>query len=527
MRNSPSPPIDLRPLMIGAVILVGLIGALFAGQAVAAENYRLLVLIVGGSLAILIPLIMRDKVWVLIPVTWLLTGTVGVLPLPFSVRELGILAAFGSFVVYSLMKKVSRPAPLGVVDGILIINIVYLITVYFRNPAGVLFFQTDIVGARPYFSIVITLLGFWVLQRAFLTPRLAFWLPAMQSIGAVLASLVAFLTSTFPFLVPIIYPIYSGVSIESYMNQSVVGSSAPSGDQRKIEWLVYAKTVVPVLLSYVAPVKLVLFLVPLRSLIFYTATIGMLYSGFRSGIAYLGVFVLLAAYFREGTQGLVRAIFGVLLAVVVLFTLSNAGVWLPVQAQRALSFLPGQWDYIAVEDASASSEWRFEMWKSVLSSDRYIKDKIFGDGFGYDLKVLAAFVAKTMPGQGGVTPEDVQEYFMITGSYHSGPISAIRYVGVVGLFLFTVLLVASARYAWKIIRLAKNTPFFPLALFVGIPVIYKPFEYWFVFGGLDSDYPQAIMALALLNLTYRSLQKWRLEQASPAPAPAFDPVPSA
>jgi len=128
-----------------------------------------------------------------------------------------------------------------------------------------------------------------------------------------------------------------------------------------------------------------------------------------------------------------------------------------------------------------------------------------GDGFGFDpteLRAQATLTSFRMD-----TSEGLQDYYMITGDYHSGPVSAIRFVGYVGLFLFTALLIANAKYAWKIIESAKKTAFFPLALFSGITAIAHPIFFWLVFGGYGGDFVQAILTLGMLNLIDRSIKK--------------------
>jgi len=96
---------------------------------------------------------------------------------------------------------------------------------------------------------------------------------------------------------------------------------------------------------------------------------------------------------------------------------------------------------------------------------------------------------------------------MITGDYHSGPVSAVRFVGYIGLALFTALLIANAKYAWKIINISKNTAYFPVALFFGIAAIYHPVCFWFIFGSFGGDFIQAIFTLGMLNMVDRSLKK--------------------
>jgi hypothetical protein len=96
-----------------------------------------------------------------------------------------------------------------------------------------------------------------------------------------------------------------------------------------------------------------------------------------------------------------------------------------------------------------------------------------------------------------------RENFMITGSFHSGPLSSIKYIGIVGLCLYYPLMCYMAVLAWRLCIRARGTKAFGLALFVGIPVIYEPFNFVFVFGGLDSNYTQLLFWAGLINMTQR------------------------
>jgi hypothetical protein len=108
-----------------------------------------------------------------------------------------------------------------------------------------------------------------------------------------------------------------------------------------------------------------------------------------------------------------------------------------------------------------------------------------------------------------------QEGSLITGAYHSGPLSAIRYVGVVGLVLYLSLLIATAGYGWKIVRRSQGTDYLPLALLVGIPAIYEPFNYVFIFGSFDDDFPDTLFVCGMLKLLSKALNEH-------APGSSFD-----
>jgi hypothetical protein len=59
--------------------------------------------------------------------------------------------------------------------------------------------------------------------------------------------------------------------------------------------------------------------------------------------------------------------------------------------------------------------------------------------------------------------------------------------------------------AWRLCKRARDSRGFTLALFVSIPIIYEPFNFVVIFGGLDSNYSQLLFWAGLLNMTNRYL----------------------
>jgi hypothetical protein len=257
--------------------------------------------------------------------------------------------------------------------------------------------------------------------------------------------------------------------------------------------------------SYANIFKLIFFQNIFFSACFCASLIAILLSGFRSILVGWLFAIALASYIRGGVRQVVPLFAAAVASIVMIVVVQTAGLQVPLAAQRALSFIPISWDSRASVDAKGSVEWRVDMWRLALTTDRYIKNKVFGDGFGYDPSELRAWAAKASLRMD--SSEGLQDYFMITGDYHSGPVSAVRFVGYIGLVLFTALLIANAKYAWKIINSSKKTVFFPLALFSGVVAIYHPICFWLVFGGYGGDFIQAISTLGMLNLIERSIDK--------------------
>jgi hypothetical protein len=108
-----------------------------------------------------------------------------------------------------------------------------------------------------------------------------------------------------------------------------------------------------------------------------------------------------------------------------------------------------------------------------------------------------------------------QEAFLINGVYHSGPLSAIRYVGVVGLALYYWLMVLLAVRALRLIRSCEGTGMFGVALFVGMPLLFAPIAFTLIAGAFDLDFPQSIFMVGVLKLVERA------RRTIPDPMPAL------
>src|SRR5688572_12069688 len=180
------------------VLLGGLCLAIFAGSIAGSGRMGTIGMLVGGIGAMAFFLIIRQRVWMLIPATWMLGGQISVLPLPFTVAHLGILFAFGTFLLLKAFKLIRLKPTLGLVEIWMLAVLVYLLTVFVRNPVGVEAFGSERVCVRPYFNILVAALGFWVLARAVATPKDAFFLPLLVIAGNGFNALINAIAFRFP-----------------------------------------------------------------------------------------------------------------------------------------------------------------------------------------------------------------------------------------------------------------------------------------------------------------------------------------
>jgi hypothetical protein len=490
-------------IFLGVVMAAALLFAIVVGRNVAENNFSRLGMYVGVAVLAVGALGLKKNAWLLIPLCSGLGGTFGGGRLPASIAEMSVAFCFGLFVLFKALKVIPKFPRLNWSDKLLICNLLYLATVFARNPVGVDFIRSNLIGGRPYFAILLACCGFWVLQHVTIKPKLAKLLPALMCFGSVVNALSGLVGYFAPSLGYRLATLYSG-----FMPGGEANPLDMPNDNRveRHQYLAgFGVEVGRAVISYANIFQLIFFQNIFLSTCFFASLVAILFSGFRSNLIGWLFAIALASYIRGGVRHVVPLVAAGLAGVVMIVVLQTAGLSVPLPAQRALSFIPISWDSRASLDAKGSVDWRVDMWRLALTSDRYIKNKVLGDGFGFDPAELRA--QTTLTAFRMDTSWGMQDYYMITGDYHSGPISTIRFVGYFGLLLFTALLILNARYAWKIINISKNTAYFPVALFFGIAAIYHPVCFWFIFGSFGSDFIQAIFTLGMLNMIDRSLKK--------------------
>lgn len=144
---------------------------------------------------------------------------------------------------------------------------------------------------------------------------------------------------------------------------------------------------------------------------------------------------------------------------------------LPFGVQRTLRAIPGIHVSRKVEsDADGSSEWRKVMWRWALDPRTgYIKDYIWGDGFGLSVSWLHRYNTALMRGtlKGGD-----QSSFAANGTWHSGWITVIHRLGLIGLGLVgvyqIVLIILVVRTAFIFKQLGPKEFGYFCFLYVGL-----------------------------------------------------------
>ncbi len=226
-----------------------------------------------------------------------------------------------------------------------------------------------------------------------------------------------------------------------------------------------------------------------------------LFSGFRENLAFLA-FNFITACIIHGQK----------LLLVILMSISFAGLYtlsetkllqeFPYGIQRVVSSFPG----IEVADgiletSDHSLQWRYEMWDAALDPRRgYIKDYVWGDGYGLDVKL---WQVNNMLKARGVIKAGNNAVFMDYGVWHSGYIHLIHRMGYVGLGLIAFVMCFFALLALRVLSLYRSNPDFPVIMYtlVGVPGSVIVF---FVSAGETEGFFSMYLKFALIKILYKA-----------------------
>jgi hypothetical protein len=498
-------------LASGVTIAVGVLLALFVGSQAGAGKFGLVAYVLLGMIWAFVALAMQERCGLLIPLFWMMTGQLSQMPVAVTLRELVVILVAVTFAVFIALKIVRGRPKMEAVDFTLLVCLLWLGFAFARNPAGLEIFGSDRIGGRPYFGIFVATLAFWVLVRSSGSPRAIRFLPWAMAALVFIFGFISLACEAIPQFAGLIGPFYSDFNAID-RQATAINSLDPTYQDQTRYWMLEmpGRFLAILLCSAYRPLSLLNPFRLIRFLLFQVALWAIAFSGFRSGIIYAGFAFIIGSYLQRGRVEAIR-ICVVALPLLAILVLGQGRLYdLPIPVQRTLSFLPGNWDLETKQLADTSTDWRRQIWHEVVTTDRYIENKFLGDGFGLTRQQHERI--KAINAQSVVSVEQTQENAKLTGAFHSGPLNTIRTFGYVGLVFYYVLLFLIARYAVRIQREMRNTPFRTLAILLTIRSIADIIYFTVVFGAFENDFAETIFRLAMLKMLYNSFQKAQLAQ---------------
>lgn len=509
------------------IVVIASLFAVYLGVAAATAQFEA-VAWVGGFMGFAFILALGKNVWLLIPAFLSLDGSINALPGSPPAWAFAAAVTATMFIIRFAMRRPDFDLKIDLLDFAILLQLLVISQAYARNPTGLLILGGNKAGGKSYFVFAAAFLAYACIAMVKPKEGILRWIVILMitfSLGDGLVSTISDWSATFSSMV---LPIYSNVNL-------MTATSGNAGFDLDVfrgggGFFMLGQAMVLPCFCLLRPISC---LNPLRPLIFAIVAVGcglVLLSGFRSGAAYLAVvFVVSALIRRTPIDAVIVALLGTLALILVLMTGMVRS--LPFGAQRVLSVLPIDVSSAARVDAENSTEWRVQMWKLALTTDRYIRNKALGDGFGFSAVEMKA-VLDTAQGYSSEFA-DSQEQMLAQGSYHGFHVETIRFTGVVGLVAALFLMVVAFRKAMQLVRFYRGKSQFPYVAYLCIPFVIYPLWSMLVVGSYRAEFPQFIVTVGLLKwldkLRIGQLQSQAVETAGSAarveggllPAPGY------
>lgn len=488
---------DSSKLKLIIVAVLALFAALYLGIAAATAQFETIAWVLGG-VTLCVCLLLGRRIWLLIP----FMGALNIgLRIPGQPTTLLLAQALviGFCAILFLMRRLPYRFHLTELEFLGLIFTLFIAQVYMRNPVGVLVFGGDTVGGRGYILFFIALVTALIFCGLRVTARDLKWILPLSIIGSLGNLLISIVGIFIPTVAYFTGAIRLKAGEEGY-DDTVVDKGAST----RIGFLsTFGNNLSLWISSYISPLKACFR--PLWAILILIAIVSAGMSGFRNSVAIVGLTLLLGIAYRSGITGVLISTFGGILGLILLAVVNTLNP-LPPNLQRSLTFLPGTWEQRYRDQAKDSTEWRVEIWKEALTSDRWIQNKWLGDGLGFTATELAAQINAREGNRAGISGFDFhRDIILSNGDYHSGPVSTIRVIGYTGLIFFLLAQIRLAVHAHRQILRCRGTEWFPLALFIGIPMVYGPLFFVFIFGDFKVSAGTFILALGMMRLLENNL----------------------
>jgi len=185
---------------------------------------------------------------------------------------------------------------------------------------------------------------------------------------------------------------------------------------------------------------------------------------------------------------------------------------LPLAVQRCLTVLPIEVNPAIRADAKGSTEWRLQMWQSIIPEI----PKYLWVGKGYTTRGSELYLT-AMAGRFGIG--EGHESSLASGDFHNGPLSVIIPFGIWGALAFLFFIGASVRVLY--LNYSNGDPSIKhINTFLLAAFLARVIFFFFVFGAVHTDVPILAGLVALsVSLNGGVCREPVAAPAQPAPEP--------
>lgn len=513
---------DSQKLKFILIIVLAAMAALYLGIAAATAQTEAILWVV-AVMAFAFILALGKQVWLLIPIGMGLNGGIAMMPGAPPLWMVAIPLTLGIFLLRTALRRSDEFTwQWKLMDFAIVVHGLLILQAYIRNPVGFasIGIDAEMVGGRAYFAHGFAMVGYVLLSMVRVDNlRIVRTIVILMVCCAVFDGGIALVGAFIPGVAAIGSKFYTGFSFES----SMATTGADASDSRVTEGKNIGRDLAKAAFSLYRPLSA---LNPINFLPFSMITMGVLaimISGFRSVMGYVAIYFVVASILRRKWPDIWIALGASTVGICIL--LGTGTERLPLGAQRILGVLPipGLVSEKIKESGEDSTDWRVEMWVLALTTDRYIFNKVIGDGFGsrrddVEASIDAAYGDnRRLRTSGNNNVEYMQDLLMRRGSYHGFHVQTIRTTGYVGLLLTLIILGVFFRNALSHIQYFRGRPEWPFVLYICIPFLIFPFYAMLIFGDYAFEFPQYVLMAGILKMLWNIRSNEPREQALPSP----------
>lgn len=352
--------------VVWIAILFGFFGALYLGNAVGTGNHKSIYLVFLGLGGMCVALFVGQRYWLFGIACFCLNIPLVSLGIrAFELPEVGAVYLFASYLLMLAFHRnqlnLNRFEYLGFFLFLCLVTLTLAV-----NPVGLLGFGSEVGGARSYIKIYMAAATLLVLSNQIIADKDLRWVILLMILGATLGAAWALFEYFF-----------LGVSAADEADQIYSWHQILAGPPFTICLWLFARYKPSEIFSLGRPFRLALVIFSI--LITFE-------SGKRGMVASILLIPVLAAFIH----GQVRYAFFLAAAVITLLsivTMGQGGFFdLPLRAQRALMYLPADWDQEIVRMKSGGSMDTFREEMRRRAWEKAVENPWIGEGFALDLK---------------------------------------------------------------------------------------------------------------------------------------------
>ena len=490
-------------------------------------NATPLLSLVGVGLLLLFVYGLGDRCWMIIPFCLSIEGNLNFLPLNFSIQELTIIVVL-CYLLFRMIFGMNFAWKLG--PALLWVPLAGVAAVVFYHwissgDIGIKLLGGTGWGGRKYFKVFIATLSIPLLA-SFPGIRIQDLqkVPLLYFLGSFVDIVPDLLTTLIPVSAPYIWRIYSGVNLGEY-GDSLKGNFV--GEKGITRFGALSKLGSALGLASLCYFPARTWLQPNRLWVLPTLLMGGLLcaiSGFRNTIFRYGVSLMAGLFAMIRFKAFL--LLPVLAASALAISLTQGSVFnYPLQIQRALSFLPGDWDTKASREAKSSSEWR-EKITTLFFQEFFQKAPYFGKGYHYRAELamqetdVYLSIAQRQQDAGDEFAE--ARKFIEMRQPHEGPVHILLVTGSVGALFFVAYCLALFFYSFGSVVTTSPREVSPIQIWAIASLSPQILGFFIVFGDLTNFLIQVCPVSILL---YRFERLKAAARATP-PVPLQSPQPN-